>query len=395
MSSAARVWGRDWRRGIWIGAAVLAAAALGVAYALLGKEDPKRLTAVANVSHIEDTVLASGTIEPFKLVNVGAQASGRILALHVSLGDSVVKGLLIGEIDPSTQRNALEIAEATLDQERAQRDSRRVALRQAALAFKRAQTTYAEDATSQADYETAEAAYNGTKADVAALDAQIRQAVIAVDTAHVNLGYTKVTAPIDGTVVAVVTPEGATVNAVQTAPTIVKLADLSRMTVKAQISEADVTRVRPGQKVYFTILGRPDHPYQSTLRALEPAPESIAAETATAGEAASASSTASSAVYYNGLFEIDNRDGQLRPAMTAEVHIVLEEARNALVVPSAALRDVLPDGRRMVLVLNPKGRVESRLIRVGLDNHVEAQVLRGLAVGERVVIGESTSSHAK
>jgi macrolide-specific efflux system membrane fusion protein len=362
---------------------------------LASRSQQEPLTAVARIEHIEETVLASGTIQPFKLVSVGAQASGRILALHVALGDQVAKSQLIAEIDPSTERNALEIAAATLEQERAQRASRAIALKAAELAFKRATTTYSQEASSQADYEAAQAAYEGTSADVAALDAQIRQATVQVDTARVTLGYTKVIAPMAGTVVAIVAPEGQTVNAVQAAPTIVKLADLATMTVKAQVSEADVTRVHPGQKVYFTILGRPDHRYEATLRAVEPAPESMAAETSPAGGGAYAGGSApSAAVYYNGLFDIANPHGELRTSMTAQVNIVLQEANDALLIPTGALGETRPDGRRVVRLLDAAGHVQSRLVSVGINNRVMAQVVKGLASGERVILGDSSLGKA-
>jgi macrolide-specific efflux system membrane fusion protein len=340
---------------------------------------------------VEDTVLASGTIAPVKLVSVGAQASGRILALLVMLGDEVHKGQLIAEIDPSTEKNALSTAQASLEQIEAQRDSSAVALRQADLAFKRAQVTYPVEASSQADFETAEAAYNSALKNVAALEAQFRGAVITVDTARVNLGFTKVTAPIDGTVVAIVAPEGQTVNAVQAAPTIVKVADLSMMTVKAQISEADVTRVHAGQKVYFTTLSD-DHRYEATLRAVEPAPESLAAETPAGGGAGGAGgSSQSAAVYYNGLFDVPNVDHTLRPSMTAEVHIVLKGADNALLVPSSAVGAGRANGHRSVRVLDDKGKPSEREVQIGIDDHVDAQILSGLAAGDRVVL-ESASS---
>jgi macrolide-specific efflux system membrane fusion protein len=359
-------------------------------YVHSSQSPPPPLTAVARISHIEDTVLASGTIQPLRLVNVGAQASGRIVALHVALGDHILKGALVAEIDPSTQRNALQNAEAVLDQDRAQRASRQAALKAAELAFIRATTTYPREAISQADYETAEANYQGLKADLAALDAQIRQAVIAVDTARVNLGYTKVVSPIDGTVIAIVAPEGQTVNAVQAAPTLVKLADLETMTVKAQISEADVTRVHAGQKVVFTILGSPERGYGARLRAVEPAPESVAIDTsASPGGSPSAGGTLSTAVYYNGLFEIANPDHQLRPSMTAQVNIVLDEADRALVIPAGALGDNRPDGRRIVRVMDAKGRVQSRTVQVGINNRVMAQILSGISVNERVIVSDS------
>jgi len=369
------------------------AAALIVSRPLLSTRPPPRLTAVAQIADIEETVLASGTIVPYKVVSVGAQASGRILALHVALGDHAVKGQLIAEIDPSTERNALQNAQAILDQERAQRASQAIALKQAELAFKRAATTYAQEASSQADYEIAEATYRGLEAALAALGAQIRQAVIAVDTARVNLGYTKVMAPIDGTVVAIVAPEGQTVNAVQAAPTIVKLADLETMTVKAQISEADVIRVHAGQKVYFTILGAPERRFSAVLRAVEPAPDSIAVDTAATAPASGSAS--SSAVYYNGLFEIANLDRQLRPSMTAQVNIILQKADGALVIPITALGGVRSDGRRIVRVIDADGQIQSRFVSVGINNRVMVQVLSGLVAGEHVIIGDLRSTEAR
>lgn len=356
-------------------------------------EAPQLLTAPVAVADIEQTVLAIGTIQPYKLVSVGAQASGRIVAMHVALGDQVVKDQLIAEIDPSTQKNALENAEALLAQNRAERASRVVALKQAALAFKRAKGTYALEASSQADYEAAEAAYEGAKAQVAVLDAEIQSATTAVNLARVTLGYTRVVAPMAGTVIAIVTPEGATVNAVQSAPTVVKLADLETMTVKAQISEADRPRVRSGQAVYFTILADPAHRYYATLRAVEPAPESMAADTATTPPSTS-ETPKTTAVYYNGLFEIKNPDHELQPTMTAQVNIVLGEAKGALSIPVAALGGMDANGRRQVRIVEGKG-VAARWVRVGLNNTAVVQVLDGLHSGETVVLGDSVTLQLK
>jgi len=380
------------RRGVIVVASVAIAAALSaVGSAVHEPHVAAPLTAVAHVQRIEDTVLASGTIVPVKLVSVGAQASGRILALHVTLGDEVHKGQLIAEIDPSTEKNALATSEASLQQLQAQRDSRTAALRQAELAYKRAENTYPQEASSQADYEIAEATYRGAEKDVAALDAQIRGAAITVDTARVNLGFTKVTAPIDGTVVAIVAPEGQTVNAVQAAPTIVKLADLSTMTVKAQVSEADVTRVHPGQKVYFTTLGNPDRRYEASLRAVEPAPESLAAETPSGGAGTANGGAQSTAVYYNGLFDVPNLEHTLRPSMTAEVHIVLKAADSALVIPESAIGPPGLDGRRTIRILDEKGKLHEREVQTGIDNHVDAQILSWLAPGDRVILGQGNA----
>jgi macrolide-specific efflux system membrane fusion protein len=356
-------------------------------------EPPRLLTAPVSVADVEQTVLATGIIQPRKLVSVGAQASGRIVAMHVALGDHIEQGRLIAEIDPSTQRNALQNAEAVLAQDRAQRASRSAALRQADVVFKRAEATYAQRLTSRADYDAAQANLDGATADVAALDAQIRAANIAVDLARVTLGYTKVIAPMAGTVVAIVAPEGQTVNAVQAAPTIVKLADLETMTVKAQISEADVPHVHAGQSLYFTILADPSHRYYAKLRAVEPAPESIAVDTSVA-QAATANTTTSSAIYYNGLFDIPNPNHVLQPSMTAQVNIVLGEARAVLSIPASALGETDADGRRLVRVVDSKRGVESRWVRVGLNNSAVVQVVEGLKSGDTVVLGDSATLDA-
>ncbi len=219
------------------------------------------ITAEAQRSDMEDTVLATGELEPYQLVSVGAQVSGQVVKLHVKVGDRVKTGTPIAEIDSLPQQNTLRNAQAALDNVKAQRLSRKAELTQAELAFARQTKMLAADATSREDYEAARATLETTRAGIAALDAQIRQAEITADTARINLGYTRINAPIDGVVVAVVTEEGRTVNANQSAPTIVMLAKLDVMTVEAQISEADVMRVKPEQKVYFTVLGAPDKRY--------------------------------------------------------------------------------------------------------------------------------------
>jgi macrolide-specific efflux system membrane fusion protein len=146
--------------------------------------------------------------------------------------------------------------------------------------------------------------------------------------------------------------------------------------IKAEISEADVVKVAPGQKVYFTILGEPDTRIEATLREIEPAPTSIAEESTTSG----------SAVYYNGLFEVPNPDHRLRISMTASVTIILDEARNVLTLPSSLVAQRGPDGGAMVMVYDPNTE-ETRPARVevGLNNNISAEIVSGLDEGDQVV----------
>ena len=335
-------------------------------------------------------MLATGTLQAFKLVSVGAQASGQVKSLKVVAGQTVKKGDLIAEIDASKQQNDVRNTQAALESAQAQLGSRQATLKQAELAYKRQQELLAADAISKEAFEQAEAAYNTARADIRTSEASIAQARIAADTAQVNLGYTRIVAPMDGVVVAIVTQEGQTVNANQSAPTIIKLARLDTITVKAQISEADVVRVRPGQKVYFTILGAPQKRYYTTLRTVEPAPESIASESASS----SSSASSAAAIYYNGLMDVPNADGQLRISMTAQVYVVLNEAKQVLVIPSAALGERERGGGATVRVVDKGGKVSSRKVKVGISNNVNVQILEGLEAGDEVIVSEAAPAGA-
>jgi macrolide-specific efflux system membrane fusion protein len=378
-------------------------------WALRPAKTPALATSPVVRANLEQTVEATGSIEAFKLVSVGAQASGQIKALKVQLGDKVKTGDLIAEIDSTTQINSLRNAESALDSIRAQR-AQQVAVRtEAELTYARQQQMLSAEATSRADYEAAEATLASARAQIQVLDAQIKQQQTQLDTAKANLGYTRITAPIDGTVVAVIAEEGQTVNASQSTPTIVKLAKLDVVTVNAEISEADVVKVKPDLPVYFTILGDPDTKYRAKLRTIEPAPSSIETETSSAGSAASSSSTSSSsAIYYNALFDVENPDGVLRISMTAQVSVVLGQVHDALIIPSAALGPRVPDrepnkepsenkaggATYTVQVLGKDGWPETRQIVVGLNNNANAEVKSGLTEGERVVVGEASAATA-
>lgn len=388
--STARKFTPPWRLALLL---VLAALAFG-AWRLFFKPAPAPsfVTATAARADIEDAVLATGTIQAFKQVSVGAQVSGQVKRLRVELGQTVKKGELVAEIDSTTQQNTVLNAEAALENVQAQLAAQQAALAQAELTWRRQKQLLDAEAGSRADFEAADAARNSTRANIAALQAQIRQARITADTAKVNLGYTKIVSPIDGVVVALVVQQGQTVNSNQAAPTIIKVAQLDTVTVKTQISEADVVKVQPGLPVYFTILGEPDRRYHARLRTIEPATDAILTEsTASSGSSGSgASASATTAIYYNGLFDVPNPEGKLRISMTAQVSIVRAEAKGAIVIPSSALsRRGSGSGSATVRVLDSAGQPQAREVKVGIDNNVSAQITEGLAEGDKVVVGEA------
>ncbi|MEZ5934103.1 MAG: efflux RND transporter periplasmic adaptor subunit [Alphaproteobacteria bacterium] len=350
------------------------------------------MTSPVVIGDIEKSVLATGILKPSKLVAVGAQVSGRITSVPVELGQKVEEGALLADIDSTTQSNELRTAKAALASMRAQRVEKEASLVLAEQTLARQQRMVAQKAVSQADVESAEAEVKITEAQITALDAEIDEAEVAVETAEANLGYTRITAPIDGTVLALVSQEGQTVNATQSAPTIVILGQLEHMTVRAEISEADVVGVTPGQPVYFTILGEPDQRYEAVLGSIEPAPESITSDSSfsssTSSSSTSSASSSSSAIYYNGIFTVPNPDGRLRTYMTAEVHIVLGRATSVLTMPATALGQRHEDGSYDVVVISDDGRKSTRRVEIGLNDRITAEVRSGLNEGERVVTGE-------
>ena len=402
---------------------------------------PQYITAEVTRSDIEDSVLATGDLEATKMVSVGAQVSGQVKKMYVKLGDQVKQGQLIAQIDSVRQTNDLKTAEASIKNQQAQLATKQANLAKAEAEYNRQKNMYAQDATSKAEYESALAAFKTAQAEIASMNAQIEQSRLTLATAKEDLGYTQISAPMDGTVVAIVTEEGQTVNANQSAPTIVKLAKLDTMTIKAQISEADVMKVEEGQKVYFTTLGDSEKKRYATLRQVEPAPESINTETSS-----NSSSSSSTAIYYNALFDVPNDDGKLRIDMTAQVYIILADVKNALAIPAAALQSsnrpqrakssnssnvngtnadssksasapnkdakksddrperleltadekaLVDQGKAsvsVVRVLQADGSAKRKQVLVGLNNRVTAQIIRGLKEGEQVVIADGSDT---
>ncbi len=315
---------------------------------------------------------ATGVVKPFRDVDVGAQVSGQLLRIPVEIGDQVKQGDLIAEIDPASIKTQIEVAEAELANLRAQLAGKQAQAELAARTLTRQQALVKSNSAAQAALDEAEAAEAGARADIDALNAQIRKQQAALKDAGISLGHTQIYAPMAGTVVDIAATEGQTLNANQTAPTIATLADLSTMTVEADVSEADVSRLKVGMPVYFTLLGAPDLRIEGTLRQVRPTP-----------------STENNVVLYSALFDVPNPEGRLMIDMTAEVFFVEASAKNVLKVPLTALsRD--RNGKAEVTVATAGGGRETRTIETGLRDRLSVEVRSGLAEGDVVVIGQAS-----
>lgn len=367
-----------------IGLLAVAALAAGMWWWLKPKNEINYLTEPVVRTSIAQTVSATGEISAAQLVDVGAQASGQIKKLHVTLGQQVKKGDLIAEIDSTSQLNNLNTNKAKLDTYQAQLVSAEIALRSADKKYQREQALWKEDATSREALEDAQDAFAAAKASVAELKSSIRQTQIAINTAEADLGYTRITAPMDGTVVAIPVEEGQTVNANQTTPTIVQVADLSTMLNKMQIAEGDVNKVKAGMKLTFTTLSQPDNVREATLESIDPG-----LTTMSQGSYTTSTDTTDSAIYYYARSLVPNKDNVLHIGMTTENTITINQAEKVLAVPKLAVKQ--RGGKQYVRVLGENKQPQEKEITTGLSDNMSTEVKSGLSEGENVIISEAAA----
>jgi macrolide-specific efflux system membrane fusion protein len=394
---------------------VLAVAGAGGWYYLRGSDSPETqnqpLLARVEIGDIENTISSAGSLKPSDFVDVGAQVSGQLQKLHVEVGDKVEVGQLLAEIDARTQASRVQASRAALAALEAQIMSRQASLDLARANAQRQERLMAANATSQQDFDTAVANLASAEASYTQLQRQIEQSRSTLSTEETSLEFTRIYAPIAGTVVSIEMNEGRTLNANQQAPTILRIADLSTMTVQAEISEADIGNLRIGMDIYFTTLSGGQRRWRGSLRQILPTPV-----------------IENNVVLYTGLFDVDNTDGTLLPEMTAQVFFITAAAYDVLTVPVGALsygapaaadgapgagapgdaeariaaaRQGRPAGRRppsgdgtvparrpaTVTVMAADGTQQARDIVVGVSSRINAQVISGLEEGEQVVAG--------
>ncbi len=364
------------------------AVAAGAAYYFFSsnnKQETTYLTESVTRGNVEKTVVASGSVESVNEVDVGAQVSGKITKLYVKLGQEIKKGEMIADIDSTTQINTLNTKKAALVSYQAQLKAKKTAYDVALSSYNRLSKLYTQKATSFDSLNTAKSTLDNAKAEMEAIEANIKQAEIEVNTAETNVGYTKITAPMDGTVVSVPVSEGQTVNANQTTPTIVTIADLSKMKIKPEISEGDITKVKAGQEVSFTILSDSQTVYHSVIDSVDPANTTTSDSSSTSSLSSSSSST-TSAIYYYANVLIDNPDRTLRIGMTTENNIKIANAKDVLLVSNMAIQK--RDGKSFVNILNDKNQPEPREVEIGVQNDFKTEIKSGLNEGEKVIVSQ-------
>lgn len=397
-----------------------------------GTPESEALLASIEIGSIENTTAAAGSLKPSNYVDVGAQVSGQLQRLYVEIGDSVEEGQLLAEIDARVQEARVNASRASIEALEAQLSAREAALKLAQSNVQRQERLRATDVTSEFEFDTAMNAVAAAESSLFQLQKQVEQSEASLETEETQLEFTRIYAPMSGTVVAIEMEEGRTLNAVQMAPTILRIADLGTMTVEADISEADIGDIKAGMEVYFTTLGGRQRRWYSQVRQILPTPL-----------------VENNVVLYTGLFDIENRDGALLPEMTAQVYFITASARDVLTVPMGALTfldrptrargapgsandsrgaqtgeqrprrngqslntDSAPPqsgfrrpsvgdeqagerrGRQarngrpaLVTVVDADGSQREQRILVGVNSRISAEVLEGLQAGDKVVAG--------
>lgn len=334
--------------------------------------------------NVQKVVNATGEVRAVELVTVGAQATGKIEKLHITIGQEVKEGDLIAEIDSTTQKNDVDINKSKLSTYESQLKAAKVSLEVSEKQYKRTQTLSKQKAASTEDLETALDAYETAKSKVDELENSIKETKISLSTAETNLGYTRITAPLNGVVVSVPVKQGQTVNAAMNTPTIVQIADLSSMEILIEISEGDISSVKPGAVVSYSTLSDANNVQKTTLKSIDPGLTLL-----TNGEYTEVVGS-SEAIYYYGRLVVPNDDGKLRIGMTTQNVIYAESAENVLTVPSIAIKGGADS--KYVEVLTKVNTIEKRPIITGVSDGLNVEVKSGVEDNESIVIAHMSAS---
>jgi HlyD family secretion protein len=313
------------KRFVWIIATlvVVVGVAIGIRFVFFGKKPPPQFeTARVTKGHLIAKVTATGTLSALVTVQVGAQVSGRISVLHADWNSEVKKDQLIAEIDPELFKAAVLQAQANLAQAIGMLKKSEALAENYRVVADRAKELNKQGLLAQQDYEAAVANYRSQIGDVAAQKGNIEQARAQLIQAEVNLKYTRIISPVNGTVISRAVDVGQSVAASLQIATLFTIAeDLRKMQVDTNVSEGDVGKLQAGMKATFLVDAFPGEPFAGTVRQIRNAAVNV-----------------QNVITYDAVLDVDNDDLRLRPGMTANATFIYAEKDDVLSVPNAALR---------------------------------------------------------
>ena len=371
------------RKYLIYGIALLAI--FGIGYKMLNRSAGGTVYKTQKIENgdIMESITASGTINPLSTVSVGSQASGRIAEIYVDYNSVVKKGQLLALIDQENAKATVQQREAALEIAKAQVDVEENNIKYYKKALNRISKLNASKYSTEKDLEAAERDYDNAVAQLALEQAQVKQALASLNSAQTELSYTEIKAPVDGIVISKAVEVGQTVAASFETPELFSVAeDLTKMQIEASVVEADIAKVKEGQKVRFTVDSYADDYFYGTV-------------TQVRNEA----TTTSNVVTYTVVIGIDNTDMKLKPGMTANVEIITAEEKGVMLVPNQALRFYIDDSdtakrykdRGVWIIKN--GHPERVTVKIGVSDDDNTQILEStLKIGDEVIVSKELSA---
>ena len=358
--------------------------ALAAAYGIFTKNQVRYETKPLKTCTITQYVDASGTINPVNTVSVGSTVSGLIKAIYVDYNSEVKKGQLLAQIDPANfeaqvQQNQAQIANAQANLAKLQAiadfDQKQ---------YQRYKNLYAKNFVAKSELDQRYSTYMSDIAQINAARAQVSQFQASLQTAQTNLGYTKIIAPVDGTVISRKIDLGQPVAASFQAPELFTIAqDLTKMQIEVSVSEADIGKVKEGQDVSYTLDGYPDSKFFGKVTQVRLSP-----------------TTVSNVVTYTVIVDVDNEDLKLKPGMTANVSIITSQSEDVLCAPNLALK-FTPDlsgqkYKKQGLWILEKGQPRRIDIETGASDDNVTEILSGeLKDGMKVIVSLKSKNSKK
>ena len=358
--------------------------AAGVGFLLWGRAEKTEsfVTKKLEKGNITEKITASGIINPISTVNIGTQVSGTIAEIYVDYNSEVKKNQILAQIDPALFEATVAQRQAALDIAKAQVEVSKNDIIYYKKHLDRIRKLNSSRYSADKELESAQRDYDNAVVQFALQQAQVKQSEAALNSAEIDLRYSKIVSPVDGIVVSKEVEVGQTVAASFQTPTLFNVAeDLTKMKIEASIVEADIAKVKEGQKVEFSVDSFPDEIFEGVV-------------TQVRNEAV----TVSNVVTYEVIIEIDNKDLLLKPGMTANVEIITAEKKDVLLVPNKALRFYVSnengDTQRYKdkgIWLLQKGVPQRVAIKTGVSDEEMTEIIGdNLQEGQEVIL-ESTS----
>jgi len=378
---------RGRRRWFVLGVLAVAAAVIAVAWrSMQGGETIRYVTAPASRGTITRTVTSTGTVNPELTIIVGSYVSGVIQQLYCDFNTQVKAGQVCAQIDPRPYQTVVNQDKALLGVAMAQLEKDKANLAYTKINYERNKWLAERDSVSKDAADVAKNAYEQAQAQLDLDTATIAQRKAELDAAEVNLGYTNIISPVDGTVVSRNVTQGQTVAASFQTPTLFLIAtDLTKMQVDTNVSESDIGGVKQGDKATFTVDAFPKRTFEGTITQVRQSPQTV-----------------QNVVTYDAVIGAANGDLALKPGMTASTRIIVDQRSDVLRVPNQALRYApgglaggtgTPAGAEPRLWVLRDGQPVAVPVAVGLDDDTFTEIVKGdLRPGDQVIIGEQHSS---